>query len=189
MTNQRKTLTVVTGNASKAAEIGAITGWPVEAVKLDILEIQSLDLEQVAREKALAAYRAVGKPVVVDDTGMTISALNGLPGPFVAWFLDQLKPQGILDMVQGKADRRAEVATCIGYADEHGAHTFLGTVAGTITTELRGEGGFGYDPIFIPDGQTKTYAEMTIEEKNAISMRSIALGKLRDFLNQSENQA
>lgn len=176
------TLVVITGNPGKAAEIGAIIGWPVEAVKFDILEVQSLDLEQVAREKALAAYRIVGKPFVVDDTGMAIAALNGLPGPFVAWFLDKLQPQGILDMIQGKADRRAEVSTCIAYADDHGARTFLGTVQGTLATELRGEAGFGYDPIFIPDGQTKTYAEMTPEEKNAISMRSIALGKLSDFL-------
>lgn len=175
-------LAIITGNTGKAAEIGAITGWPVEAVKLDILEVQSLDLEQVGREKALAAYRAVGKPVVVDDTGMSIAALKGLPGPFVAWFIDQIGPQGILDMVRGKEDRRVEVSTCIGYADENGARTFLGTVRGTLTTELRGESGFGYDPIFVPDGQTKTYAEMTGDEKNAISMRSIAIGKLRDFL-------
>lgn len=182
MGDEKRTLTVVTGNAGKAAEIGAITGWPVEAVKLDILEVQSLDLEQVAREKALAAYRIIGRAIVVDDTGMSIAALNGLPGPFVAWFIDQIGPQGILDMVRGKEDRRAEVATCIGYADEQGARTFHGTVQGTLTTELRGEGGFGYDPIFIPGGQTKTYAEMTSDEKNAISMRSIAIGKLRDFL-------
>jgi XTP/dITP diphosphohydrolase len=120
---------------------------------------------------------------VVDDTGMAIAALGGLPGPLVAWFLERLQPRGIVGLLAGQGDRRAEVSTCIGYADERGARTFLGTVAGAVPLEPRGDGGFGYDSIFIPDGQAKTYAEMTVDEKNAASMRRVALEKLRDFLN------
>ena len=72
MTLQQKSLVVVTGNKGKAAEIAAIIGWPVEAVGLEILEIQSLDVQEVAKEKALSAYKVLQQPVVVDDTGMTI---------------------------------------------------------------------------------------------------------------------
>ena len=180
------TLVVVTGNRNKANEISAITGWPTEAVELDIQEIQSLDVETVAREKALTAYAKVQRPVVVDDTGMSIEAMGGLPGALVVWFLDKLGPQGILNLVSGSPNRKASVSTCIGYADEHGARTFNGTIHGTLTTVLRGDKGFGYDPIFVPDGQARTYAEMSSEEKNACSMRKIALTNFKEFLSERE---
>lgn len=178
-------LVVVTGNKGKAAEIGAITGLNVEAIPLDIQEIQSLDVEEVARHKALAAYNEVKKPVVIDDTGMIIEALNGLPGALVAWFLDSLGPEGILRLVGDATDRRASVSTCIGYADENGVKTFVGTIHGQLTSEVRGTNGFGYDPIFIPDGEDRTYAEMTSEEKNAHSMRKEALVKFKAYIDSS----
>ncbi len=176
------TLSVITRNRGKAQEIGAILEMQVEAVDLDISEIQSLDVCEVAREKAKAAYKLIGRPVVVDDAGMTIAALKGLPGALVGSFLDTIGPSGILKLIANESDRRASVLTCIGYADERGVETFLGEVQGELTTSLRGEGGFGYDPIFVPQGQSRTYAEMTADEKNSISMRKIALVKLRAFL-------
>lgn len=182
MSDERDPIVVVTGNKGKAAEIEAITGYLVEAVNLDIQEVQSLDVEVVAKEKALAAYRQLSRPVVVDDTGMTIEALKGLPGALVSWFLDTLGPEGIVRLIVGESNRKASVSTCIGYADATGAYTFVGTIYGALTTEPRGAGGFGYDPIFVPDGQDRTYAEMTSEEKNAQSMRKEALIKFRDFL-------
>lgn len=177
-----KTLIVVTGNVSKANEITAITGWQATAVDVKIPEIQSLDIEEVAREKALAAHRQLNKPVVVDDTGMFIEALGGLPGPLVSWFLDSLGPAGLLHLVRDAENRSARVATCIAYADMSTVKTFVGTVEGELSTELRGDNGFGYDPIFIPKGSKKTYAEMTSAEKNAISMRKLALEKFREYL-------
>ncbi len=177
-----KALLVVTSNKSKAAEIEAITGYRVEAVKLDIPEIQSLDVEEVAREKALTAFRKVKKPVVVDDTGMAISAIGGLPGALVSWFLSTIGPAGILRLVGSTDDRTASVFTCIGYADANGAHTFLGIRHGSLALEPRGANGFGYDSIFVPEGQKRTYAEMSDQEKNADSMRSDALLKLKSFL-------
>lgn len=177
-----ESLVVVTGNKGKAAEIGAITGLNVEAVNLDIAEIQSLDVEEVAKQKALSAYNLVKRPVVVDDTGMNIDAIKGLPGALVAWFLDTLGPEGILRLVDNEANRKASVSTCIGYADESGARTFLGTINGSLTSECRGTNGFGYDPIFVPDGQNRTYAEMSSDEKNSHSMRKEALVKFKEFL-------
>lgn len=181
-------IVMVTGNAKKAEEISQMIGQPVEAMSLDILEIQSLDVEMVAREKARAAYALVRRPVIVDDTGMSIDSLGGLPGALVIWFLDILGPEGILRLVEGKLDRRAYVSTCIAYADGKEIYTFVGTVTGTITTEMRGEGGFGYDPIFMPDGSDRTYAEMTAEGKNAQSMRRQALEKLRTFFAEARSE-
>ncbi|NTU66986.1 MAG: RdgB/HAM1 family non-canonical purine NTP pyrophosphatase [Candidatus Moranbacteria bacterium] len=177
-----KKILLVTGNPRKADEVRAITGIDVSAENLDILEIQSLDVEEVAKAKALAAFKATGLPVIVDDTGMSIDSLNGLPGALVAWFLDNIGPEGILRMMSGESNRKASVSTCIAYADEDGVHAFVGNVDGKIADSMRGNNGFGYDSIFIPDGYDKTYAEMTAEEKNGISMRKIALLKLKSFM-------
>jgi XTP/dITP diphosphohydrolase len=177
-------LTVVTGNKRKALEIGQILGCEVEAKALEIQEIQSLDVVYVARHKAAQAFEQLGCPVLVDDTGMVIEALNGLPGALVVWFLDAVGPAGILQMIAHQENRRARVSTCIGYADSTGVYTFLGEVSGSIPSELLGENGFGYDPIFIPDGADVTYAQMSDEQKNANSMRGIALAALRRFLDE-----
>jgi non-canonical purine NTP pyrophosphatase (RdgB/HAM1 family) len=179
-----KKITMVTGNLNKAKEIEAVTGASVETVDLDVKEIQSLSVAEVAREKALAAYRQLGVPVFVDDTGMSIAALGGLPGALVFWFLDAIGLDGILRLMRDTEDRRASVSTCIAYCEGSNAQLFEGVVDGTISTEIRGTNGFGYDPIFIPHGQSKTYAEMTAEEKNVLSTRSIALFKLRQFVPQ-----
>jgi non-canonical purine NTP pyrophosphatase (RdgB/HAM1 family) len=179
-----KKITVVTGNSNKTREIEAITGASVDSIDLDIKEVQSLNVNEVAREKALAAYRELGVPVVVDDTGMSIVALAGLPGALVAWFLDTIGPDGILRLMREREDRRASVSTCIAYCEGSLVQLFEGVIHGTISTEMRGTNGFGYDPIFIPNGQSKTYAEMTADEKDAVSMRSIALSKLRQYLLQ-----
>lgn len=178
----KKKILFITGNQKKVEEVRAITGLDIEAKNLDIPEIQSLDVEEVAKAKALSAFAITGQPVMVDDTGMSIEALNGLPGALVAWFLDTLKPEGILKLLANEENRKASVSTCIGYADEFGASVFTGIIEGKIPKSMQGENGFGYDPIFIPDGSEKTYAEMNSEEKNQISMRKIALLKFRDFM-------
>ncbi|HRZ95497.1 MAG TPA: RdgB/HAM1 family non-canonical purine NTP pyrophosphatase [Candidatus Moranbacteria bacterium] len=172
----------ITGNTKKAEEVKAITGLDVSARNLDIPEIQSLDVEEVAKAKALSAFEITNSPVIVDDTGMSIDSLNGLPGALVAWFLDNLKPEGILKILANEENRKASVCTCIAYADQNGVFVFTGTVNGRVSKSLMGENGFGYDPIFIPDGSDKTYAEMTADEKNEISMRKIALLKFKDFI-------
>jgi len=175
-------LMVATGNEKKAKEIEGICGIPAECVKLDIPEIQSLDVVEVARAKAAAAYTEVKAPVVVDDTGISVDALGGLPGALVSWFLDTIGPSGIVKLMADQQNRTAIVSTAIGYADENGVHVFVGKVEGTISKSLRWDQGFGYDPIFIPNGSIRTYAEMSAEEKNSQSMRKIALDQLRDFL-------
>ena len=142
------------------------------------------EVARVAARKAADAYAQLGQPVLVDDTGLAIHAWNGLPGALVAWFLDTVGPQGFLDMAAGITDRRATATAALGYADATGVRVFQGTVDGTLATEPRGTSGFGYDPVFIPDGDSghRTWAEMTSEEKNKVSHRRRAVEAMRNDL-------
>lgn len=159
-------------------------GIDVTPAKAELTEVQSLDVAVVATRKVTDAYAQLGEPVLVDDTGLTVHAWNGLPGALVAWFLDTVGAQGILDMAAGLTDRRATVTTALGYANADGVQVFTGTVHGTIATEPRGTSGFGYDAIFIPDTDSghRTYAQMTSEEKNKISHRRRAVEAMRTGL-------
>lgn len=168
-------LTLITGNQGKVAEFQALMGVELQSQKLSLTEIQSLDVTEVARHKAAEAYTAIGSPVLIDDTGFAIGAWNGLPGALITWFLQTVGNQGILRMAADLTDRSVAVTTALGYADEHGVQVFTGTLHGTLAHEERGDNGFGYDTIFIPDGHDRTFAEMTDKEKNGISMRRLAI--------------
>ena len=177
-------IALITGNAGKAAEYAAMLGIDVTPAKAELTEVQSLDVAVVATRKVSDAYTQLGEPVLVDDTGLTVHAWNGLPGALVAWFLDTVGAQGILNMAAGLTDRRAAVSTALGYATADGVRVFQGTVNGTLATEPRGTSGFGYDAIFIPDTDPghRTYAQMTSEEKNKISHRRRAVDEMRSVL-------
>lgn len=177
-------ITLITGNTGKATEYAAMLGIEVTPAKAELTEVQSLDVAHVAARKAADAYAQLRKPVLVDDTGLTIHAWNGLPGALVAWFIDTVGTRGILNMAAGLTDRRATVSTALGYADATGVRVFLGTVDGWLATAPRGTSGFGYDPIFIPDTDSghRTYAQMTSEEKNEVSHRRRAVESLRNGL-------
>ncbi|XVV02482.1 RdgB/HAM1 family non-canonical purine NTP pyrophosphatase [Actinosynnema sp. CA-248983] len=178
-------ISLITGNEGKAREYAMLLGIEVAAVKEDLVEIQSLDVVEVVQRKVEDAYAKLQRPVLVDDTGLVLTAWNGLPGALVAWFLSTVGAQGILDMAAGFEDRSATVTTALGYADADGVRIFTGTLAGTLTTERRGDGGFGYDSIFVPAGGELTFAEMSSEQKNAISHRRLAVHELRKGLGLS----
>ena len=174
-----KSVLLVTGNEGKAAEYAALLGIEVQAVKQDLIEIQSLDVAAVVERKAADAYAKLRVPVLVDDTGLVVNAWNGLPGALVAWFLDSVGTQGILDMAAGLTDRAASVTTALGYADANGIRVVTGTLQGTLATERRGSNGFGYDEIFIPASGNLTFAEMSSGQKNLVSHRRLAVDALR----------
>ena len=173
-------LLFVSSNAGKAREVEAILGAAVERLDLDLPEIQALDPAEVARHKALAAFARTGRPVVVEDTGLAIAALGGLPGALVRWFLATVGPAGICAMIPPGADRAATARTAVATCDRAGVAVFLGETQGEIASEPVGTGGFGWDPIFRPAGTTRTFAEMEEAEKDAHSMRQRALERLRE---------
>jgi len=174
-------LTIVTGNAHKAAEVAAFFAGAAEVthVALDLPEHRSDDVGEIARGKAQYAYEELKTPVMVDDTGLFIDALNGFPGPYAAFVLNTLDNTGILKLMEGVHDRSARFTTAIGFADETGIRVFKGTVEGQITHAPRGGGGFGYDPIFAVG--EKTLAELPLEEKSRISHRARALAAFHDW--------
>jgi XTP/dITP diphosphohydrolase len=179
-------LTLITGNAGKTAELSRLLGVELHNQKIVLPEVQSTDVRVVARAKALAAYQELRRPVLVDDTGLYINAWGELPGALIAWFLDNVGNEGVLRMLQGWDDRSARVVTALGYCDDRGVRIFDGELPGSVAIEVRGEHGFGYDPIFIPHGHQQTFAELGSDVKDVISMRAIAAQKLRDFLATAE---
>lgn len=166
----------VTGNEGKAREareyLEGITA--VNQVEYDYTEVQSDSLSEIAARGAREAYEELGgtEPVVVDDTGLFVDALEGFPGPYSAYVEDTVGVERLWNLVSEEENRRAQFRTVVAFADGERTETFEGSVRGTIVAP-RGEGGFGYDPIFEYDG--RTFAEMSAEEKNAISHRGRAL--------------
>ena len=172
----------VSGNAGKAREVAAILGYPLERLEADVPEIQALDVSEVVREKAQAAYALAGRPVLVEDTGLYITALEGLPGALVKWFLATVGPAGICAMLPPDAPRSAIARTAVALHDGSEVTVLTGEVPGQITLSPRGAHGFGWDPIFLPDGAAGTFAELSQEEKNRFSMRRVARERMRGML-------
>ena len=171
-----------TKNVNKLREVNEILGRTLEQISVVLFEPQGVDVETVVREKAEDAFRKTGKFVLVEDTSLEFAAWNGLPGALIKWFLDTVGNEGILRMLTGEVNRKAIAKTSVGFFDGTQAHVFMSSVSGTIPETVRGTGGFGWDPIFIPDGSAKSFAEMTSAEKNAISMRKLALERMKTEL-------
>ena len=178
-----KQLKFVTGNPNKLREAQEILGIQMEQVEVDHLhEIQTNDIRQLVEHKVTQAWKALKCPVLVEDSGLVFTAWNGLPGALVKWFEKSVGCEGMLKMLES-FDNRQAVAVCL--AAVYDGETMIlgeGRVPGTIAREIRGSQGFGWDVIFIPDGETRTYAEMTPEEKNAKSHRRQAFESLKSRL-------
>jgi non-canonical purine NTP pyrophosphatase (RdgB/HAM1 family) len=171
----------ITGNAAKAEQLGRHLDYPVFHKKLDLPEIQSLDLKEIAERKAKDAYKIMKSPVLVEDVSLTFNALGKLPGPLIRWFLEELGNDGLCKLLDGQ-NKSATAEVCFGLYDGKILKTFSGKISGTIAEKPRGEKGFGWDSIFIPEGSRKTWGEMSAEEQKKTSMRRIALKKLEKFL-------
>lgn len=173
-------LVFVSGNQGKRREVEAILGTQVDTIALDLPEIQSLDVVEVVRVKSLTAFANVSSPVLVEDTGLSLDHLHGLPGPLVKWFLGTVGPEGICALIPPGAPREATARTAVAVCDGKAVELFVGETRGLITEAPRGQHGFGWDSIFVPAGATLTFAEMAESEKHTYSMRRIALQRLRD---------
>lgn len=151
-------------------------------------------LEENAIIKADYVTQHYGLPCFADDTGLEIPALNGEPGVYSARYAGEDKDAAknmdlVLSRMDGISDREAQFKTVIALNMKGEQHLFTGTVPGFITTEKRGVLGFGYDPVFRPENQDKTFAEMDVEEKNRMSHRGKAVAQLIDFLKKIETNS
>jgi len=178
----------VTGNEHKRREVREILGVELEAADLDVPEIQGIDPAEVAAAKALAAREALGSPeayVLAEDSGVMVEAWNGFPGALTKWLMGSVGNEGLLKMLSGFEDRSARSVCVAAVAAPDGSvQTFRGEVRGEISPEARGEGGFGYDPVFVPEWSALTYAELG-EEKNRDSHRARAFRAVRGWLERA----
>lgn len=167
-------------------EAQTMLGFPIEAVDIDLPEIQSLQYEDIVKQKAIDAFQIIKKPLIVDDAGLSIDTWNGFPGPLVKHIYKAGGEELLLKMLKNDLNRKAKTQALIGFYDGREVMTFMGECQGTIAQQPKGTQGWGFDPIFIPDGYTKTFAELGPEVKNTISHRRIALEKLRMYLQEKE---
>lgn len=180
-------------NLHKIREISNVLGNSFKLLSLrdismeeDIPENEPT-LEGNALHKARSIHKATGMNVFADDTGLETEALNGEPGVHSARFAGENKDSEanidkLLSLLEGKNNRKARFRTVIALILEGHERLFEGVVNGEIITERRGKMGFGYDPVFVPEGRNTTFAEMELDEKNKISHRARAFAELKAFL-------
>ena len=176
-------LVFVTSNRGKLREAEAVLGRKLDHCDLDLPELQTLDLREVVRGKARAAWERLERPVLVEDTSLELTGLGGFPGPLIRWLLVSVGPAGICKIANSFDDSGA-TARCLVCATDGSAEIFgEGVVTGTIAPSPRGAGGFGWDVAFVPsEGGGRSYGEMSEEEKNLISHRHKAFVALHDAL-------
>ena len=179
------TAILVTGNPGKLAEARRLCGIDLQATPVDLPEIQSLDMGEVLRAKAFEAFRILEQPVIVDETGLELAALGGFPGCLVKWMLQAIGAEGIARTAHALADPRATARCALLCFDGECEVLAEGTTEGTLVLPARGGNGFGWDPIFQPDGLDQTFAELSGTEKDAISHRGAAWRQLMDQLRQA----
>ena len=174
-------LLFVTTRAEKAAEAERL-GYRIERRSLELPEPQALDPRQIAESKARSAFERLSRPVVVEDSGLSVVAWRGFPGALVKWLEKSAGVEKLVRMLDGFSDRGA-IATCaVVFFDGERLVSAVGEVRGTIAPAPRGSGGFGWDSIFIPEGSGKTFAEMRPEEKDRVSHRRRAWEALAEKL-------
>ncbi|MFC6730972.1 RdgB/HAM1 family non-canonical purine NTP pyrophosphatase [Haladaptatus sp. DYSN1] len=173
-------LRFVTGNEGKVREAETYLTEPLAQADFDYTEIQSDSLAEIALHGAREAFDHLDgdDPIIVDDSGLFIDALGGFPGPYSAYVEDTVGVERVWNLTEMEDNRRARFRSVVAYYDGERAETFEGSVRGRIVAP-RGEGGFGYDPIFEHNGTT--LAEMDVETKNSISHRGRALAKFAEW--------
>lgn len=175
-------ITFITGNENKARYVAQWLDTPVEHRKLDLDELQTLDLHALVDHKAKQAYEIVGGPVLIEDAQMVFTAMGNLPGPFIKFFVEELGPQGLVRMMNAFDDRTASGKICYGLYDGQQMHYFEGTMRGRIADAPQGDGGFGFDSVFINDDYDITRAQMDEATYAATSYRKQALDALAAYL-------
>ncbi|KAM4640939.1 inosine triphosphate pyrophosphatase [Discoglossus pictus] len=184
-----RSIVFVTGNAKKLEEVIQILGdkFPCKlvATKIDLPEYQG-EPDEISIQKCKEAARQIQGPVIVEDTCLCFNALGGLPGPYIKWFLEKLKPEGLHQMLAGFEDKSAYALCTFAFSNgnpEDPVQLFRGKTLGKIVYP-RGPRDFGWDPCFQPEEFEQTYAELPKEVKNSISHRYRALKEMSDYFIQ-----
>jgi XTP/dITP diphosphohydrolase len=171
-----RAVTFASTNENKFREVHSIlsnNGISVDFAQINLVEIQSDSLEEIAREKARSAFAQVGRPVIVEDDGLFIGMLNGFPGQYSSHAFKTIGTAGILKLLAGSTDRSASFRSLIAFFDGNILSVSEGRIGGSISDRIA-DGGWGYDPIFIPAGTRLTFGELK-EKKNEYSHRKRAL--------------
>ena len=190
-----RNLVFATGNSHKLQEVQGLfkEGFALSCLK-DVNITEEIpetadNLVDNALQKAWYVYNKCGIPCFADDTGLEVEALNGAPGVYSARYAGEQKDSKLnmlllLKNMTGKENRNARFRTIIAYIDENAQeHIFEGEIRGKIIENMAGENGFGYDPIFVPEGYDKTFAQLSSETKNKISHRARAMEKFLTYIN------
>ena len=154
--------------------------------KLSIKEIQSESIIEVAEDKVKKAFDIIRNPVIIEDDGLFIKELNGFPGVYSSFAFKTIGNKGILNLLRNNEKRRANFLSIITFFDGKTIESFNGETTGHITTNIFSQG-WGFDPIFIPEGKNKTYGQIDILNKNRISHRSKAFKKFLEWYTQKYN--
>lgn len=190
-----RNLVFATGNSHKLQEVQGLfkEGFALSCLK-DVNITEEIpetadNLVDNALQKAWYVYKKCGIPCFADDTGLEVEALDGVPGVYSARYAGEQKDSRLnmlllLKNMSGKTNRNARFRTIIAYIDENAQeHIFEGEIRGKIIENMAGENGFGYDPIFVPEGYDKTFAQLSSETKNKISHRARAMEKFLSYIN------
>ena len=176
---------IITHNKNKYMEIKKFIP-ALRMVEMEYPEIQADTLEEVVMFALQYLRPRIEGDYIIDDSGLFIDALNGFPGVYSAYVFKTIGNDGILRLLRGVENRSATFKTVIGLHYQGENFLFTGICRGSIIYEMRGNNGFGYDPIFVPEGFTRTFAEMSTSEKNAVSHRGNAIKKMVEFLKERD---
>jgi non-canonical purine NTP pyrophosphatase (RdgB/HAM1 family) len=177
-------LILVSSNPNKGIEAERILGMPVLRVSLTLPEIQAATVEEVTRYKLETAKTKGYARLIVEDVSLGFDELGNFPGPYVRWLLEAAGGKGLAAIAYALNNRAARAQCCVGYWDGKQVKMFMGETAGEILVKPRGERHFGWDAWFQPKGSDKTFAEMSADEKDAVSHRGRAYRKLAEHLSK-----
>jgi len=181
-----KKIYFVTGNFNKLKEARKILGIEIESICLNIPEIQAIKVTDVVKEKAKYAYKKIKQKILIEDTGVYFEGMNRFPGALIKWLINSVGNEGIVKLLSKFKNKNAYAETILCLYDGKKFEIFSGRIKGKIVG-IRGNNGFGWDPIFEVEKMKKTFAEMTDEEKNNCSMRKNAFEKMKKFLNLNKD--
>ena len=181
----KKEITFITGNQDKADYLSRYLDYPVTHKKVNLDEIQSLDLQKIVQHKIKQAKEHVTGPLFVEDVSLEFAALGGLPGPFIKWFMEAMSLQDIVNLVKD-TDRSATARCVFGYFDGEKEYYFEGSHKGSVPLEPAGKNGYGWDPIFIPEGYSQTRAELSEEDDKKTYLAIKPFNQFKKFLNSND---